>query len=218
MNLTAKFASSIGLLSMLCLMLPGSLRAQTVETYQGTSYTSCTGTYNCTVDPAVTVTIGISPYVSVDSLPPGTIIGQSGQSGTIITELNFCSGTGFCIQPDSYPFWTGWSVDIGTDATGLITSWGMTIALYNYNPNTIYTNNPILEQITTLSDPLDSSFDATGSGYSNIPGTWTCATCTTTPAPTPEPATGVLMLTGLGLLGLVMVMRKRIHLGHQQAT
>jgi hypothetical protein len=41
---------------------------------------------------------------------------------------------------------------------------------------------------------------------------------TATLAPTPEPGTSGLMLIGVGLLGLVMVMRKRIHLGHQQAT
>jgi hypothetical protein len=38
------------------------------------------------------------------------------------------------------------------------------------------------------------------------------------PVSTPEPGTIGLMLIGLGLLGLMMVMRNRISLGHQQAT
>jgi len=45
MNLRAKFVFSIGLLSLLWLVLPGSLRANTVYTYTSNPYNSCSGTY-----------------------------------------------------------------------------------------------------------------------------------------------------------------------------
>jgi len=41
---------------------------------------------------------------------------------------------------------------------------------------------------------------------------------TTATSPTPEPGTGGLLLIGVGLLGFMMVMRKRHSLGHHQAT
>ena len=45
MNTRAKFVISIGLLGLLCLLLPGSVRADTTYMYTGNAYTLCDGSY-----------------------------------------------------------------------------------------------------------------------------------------------------------------------------
>jgi PEP-CTERM motif len=68
------------------------------------------------------------------------------------------------------------------------------------------------------SPPLAGEFILTNGGYQSTGSLSGVTVFATTPiATTPEPSTSGLMLIGVGLLGLV-VMRKRIHLGHQQAT
>jgi hypothetical protein len=56
-----------------------------------------------------------------------------------------------------------------------------------------------------------------GAQYSYISGTQAIAD-QGVPTRTPEPDTSSLMLIGIGLLGLMMLRRKRISLGHQQAS
>lgn len=48
MNFNAKFVFSISLQGLLCLMLSGSLRADTVYTYTSPAYDVCYGTYAST--------------------------------------------------------------------------------------------------------------------------------------------------------------------------
>lgn len=43
MKLRLKFLFSIGLLGLLCLLLPGSLRADATYGYGGNPFTSCSG-------------------------------------------------------------------------------------------------------------------------------------------------------------------------------
>jgi hypothetical protein len=47
----------MGLLGLLYLLLPGSLRADTIFTYTGNAYTDCSGVYTCTpTPPALSIT------------------------------------------------------------------------------------------------------------------------------------------------------------------
>jgi hypothetical protein len=45
MNLSLKFLFSIGLLSLVCLMLSASLPAETIYTYSGNTFTACTNVF-----------------------------------------------------------------------------------------------------------------------------------------------------------------------------
>ena len=101
-------------------------------------------------------------------------------------------------------------IAIGTDAAGNITSWDAVIDLYNFNPVTTTTGNPSIGEISTNSDPHDSSFQTgIGSGYTNSSGTWTCTgdACST---PTPEPSSLILLGTGLLCL-LALAARSKRH-------
>lgn len=71
-----------------------------------------------------------------------------------------------------------------------------------------------------IDESLNSPFDASiflcntsligsGCGASNVGGPPEGVASLTPLTPTPEPATGGLMLNGVGLLGLLMVMRRR---------
>jgi hypothetical protein len=56
-----------------------------------------------------------------------------------------------------------------------------------------------------------------GENYSYISGTQVIADGGV-PVSTPEPGTNSLLMVGVGMLGLMMVKRKRISLAHQQAN
>jgi len=79
--------------------------------------------------------------------------------------------------------------------------------------------NFYVSDITQGDQPMSFGYadesDGIPSGYLTPPSEF-IDTFTITPAP--EPSTGVLMLIGVGLLGLMTVMRKRIAKGLPQAT
>lgn len=195
MNLRAKFLSSIALIGPLCLMRPGSLQADTVYTYTGNPYTSCSGTYTCT---------GTGPFISVtlDVALPGVALDNLSVTGSDITQyvssFSFSDGTGLSINQTNG---IG-SFRIGTDANGNILQWEIFAFLPSPGITSLIDtrNSPVFvldESHTAVPDGISEVVIGQGTNISD-PGTWN-----KTIIPTPELSTWVLF--GSGLLGLAVL-------------
>jgi len=197
MNLRSKLVVSMGLLGLLFLTLPGSMRADTIYNYTGNPYTTCDGSYlvGSSCGPyalSITFDTTMSP-AQLENLPYTDITAT-------IKSFSFTDGSGLSInQLDGFAY-----IAIQTNATGLITGWqafGCINPPYDNCPseNSIYPNSgsPFDESITPLDQPNGSPY---GYGYSTIlsPRGWTPGVPST-----PEPSTNLLLGTGLvGLLAL----------------
>jgi hypothetical protein len=210
MNLKAKFVSSIGLLGLLCLMLPGSMRADTVYTYTGNAYTSCEGTYviagSCGPY-ALSVTFDVMAGTPLDLLTTSDITADvstfaftDGTGLNLNNNPNLAQGEGANLAPLLF--------EISTDASGNITSWKI---LAECGPTSCGVFS-FTADIVTMETLGGSSFGATDTsqltpytgltgsfgGGVNIgdQGSWTQEVTST-----PEPSS--FLLLGTGLLGLL---------------
>src|SRR6266481_4265149 len=174
MNWRPNFLSAIGLLSLLCVMLPGTLRADTVYTYTGNDYTTCFGTYSngtpgtCGGPYALSLTFVLTTPLVVSDITAD------------VSTFSFTDGTGLTLtnaNSSSYDFTV-----LGI-TNGAITQWNMNACKDIACATSAGTaNNPV-----TVED-----FSVTGKviGFGDIasgPGTWTVTS-------TPEP--GSLLLLG----------------------
>lgn len=198
--------SGLLLLSFLCLMLPAPLRADTVYTYTGNDYTSCSGTYassgtTCAGPFALSITFATSLAGSqLDNL----VFGSTGDITPDITSFSVSDGAGLSItNADADAFF---DFDIGTAADGSILKWGIVITSQSAPPY------EIVQTISDFPDVMDSSGNTGTEGQflgrglnSDDSGKWVTSSVVTTP----EPSTGLLL--ALGLLGLVAT-RLRRHL------
>jgi hypothetical protein len=139
--LRAKFVFSIGLLSFLWLVLPGSLRANTVYTYTSNPYNSCSGTYApsginnvCPQPYALSLTLDTTlsgnhldnlalnfaaDYAAIHS--PGFGISQVvGNLTPYVSSFSFTDSSGFSITQTNA---TKYGFDVTTDSKGNIQSW-----------------------------------------------------------------------------------------------
>jgi hypothetical protein len=202
MNLRAKFVISIGLLGLLCLMLPGSLRADTLYTYTGNPFNSCSGTYanlDGSCSGAVSVTFDVT----------GNVDGLNNVSGGYIsvTSFTFSDGDGLsigCANTSDCRTVPLYDLFIITNMHGIITYWYMYAD--SETGNSISTWNeqlgmpgcyeagcyPAASDEASISDPSEGSnkFDS---------GSWSGPVTVTTT--TPEPSTNLLL--GIGLLSLL---------------
>jgi hypothetical protein len=226
MKLRAEFVISIGLL---CLMLPGSLRADTVYTYTGNAYNICDGTYSngthgtCRGTYALSVTF--DTVLTGVNLVIGTIPG--GDLSPYVASFAFTDGAGFSL---TYPTaqLVSFDFDATTDGSGNLLAGDIKAYYCNSFLPVCQVAYPV-EVAETLSYGVDfvgiSQYPyggySVGVGESlNDPGTWVTTTAPGTgvapsPYPATEPATAILMLIGVAL---VLVMRKRIAQGRPQAT
>ncbi len=214
MNLRARFVFSIGLLGLLCLMLPGALRADTFLTYTGNAYTFCQYAYTCTgTSPALSFTLDTTLTGSqFDNLAIGTVAG--GDLSGFVSSFTLTDGAQVTITQANAAFQF---FDVTTGPSGNITSWDI-LAYTNGTPGAV--NN--LGATCNVSAANCSNQDTTQvlvngyyytayGGNSSDSGTWTVTT-------TPEPGTSSLLLIGVGSLGLMIVMRKRKSLHQQLAS
>jgi hypothetical protein len=200
-NLRSKFALSMGLLGLLCVMLPGSLRADTVYTYTGDPYSGCSGSYTCTgTAPFLSLTIDIKAGTPLKNLPllgPGNF-SPGGNIASDISTFSFSDGTGLTITQANWDS-NASGFFIATNASGDITNWFVNV--YSFNA-------PLSAQMFTDYDPFSLDFStpngdncaipcgAYNAGWIyNDPGTWAA------PVTTPEPSMPVLL--GIALLGLM---------------
>jgi len=194
----------IGLLGLLCFMLPGSLRAGTIYTYTGEAYTTC----NHTCGP-LSITFGTSlSGAALDNLPLTDITSTitsydiTDNSG----EMDIYNGDGQTISQFAFI--------IGTNAVGDITSWYITEQETapppgGYQEITSYCGHITVEySVTGYSDYSANSESnppeggTTGSESDAGCGTAPLIMVPSTPTGTPEPSPYLMLGTGLGLLAL----------------
>jgi hypothetical protein len=201
MNLKAKLVFSVGVLCLLSLVLPGSLRADTVYTYTGNAYTNCFGTYTCNgTTPAISFTFDTTLMgAQLDNLAIDTVGG--GNLTAHVSSFSFTDGTGLLMtQSNSF----GYLFDVTTNSSGDITKWYMTAfpPPGNGGPYGAGTCGNDADCGGTGDSSVTYSMGVPiGDGsVANDAGTWTVTT-------TPEPGTAGLMLLGIGL---VLVIRSRM--------
>ncbi len=200
MNLRMKFVFSIGLLGLLGLMLPGSLRADTVYTYTGNAYTACDGipysnpaillpTPGTCGPYALSVTFDVMAGTPLDNLT-GTNIDAA------VTTFTFTDGSGMNITQLN---WSAYNFFRATDSLGDITAWeivgqapvtdGIVIAMDTLGGSFLPADTPNDESILVGDGRPTLDY-----GESFTPGTWTVTSV-------PEPSS--LLLLGTGLLALM---------------
>ncbi len=127
MNLRARFVFSIGLLGLVCCLLPGTLRAQTVYTYTGNAYdlADCLGAY-CSGGPyAMSITFDTTlTGNALDDLTIGTVTG--GNLTADISSFSFNDGILSINQGNAGSS----EFDVTTNNSGNITAWQLTAACY----------------------------------------------------------------------------------------
>jgi hypothetical protein len=194
MNMRAKFVFSIALLGLLCLMLPGSLRADTIYMYTGRPYTDCYGSYVSTCSTlSLVMKFDVAAGTSLDNLTYTDIASD-------VTSWSGTDGTGLDLSNTNTTL--AW-MDIFTDGRGDITFWAIG-ACSVYPWSGLCPGN----WMGTDSYPVSAiDFSITGGegNGSNIddPGSWT--------TPTPEPSSFFLLLgTLLGLLALAARSKRHV--------
>ncbi|MGB6430588.1 MAG: hypothetical protein WBF06_08375 [Candidatus Acidiferrales bacterium] len=212
MKLRAKLIFSVGLLGLLCVMLPGSLRADTTYTYTGQDYNTCGGTY-CSGGPyALSITFDTTLTVA-------QLESQTGDDITAdISSFSFTDGSANdIILPGNE---TSYDFDITTNSSGdieaysivgLITPLGETGQFYEdfASFSTATGQEDFSQNYAEISDVeqgitnygLNESY--TASGYATL-GSWSA------PATTGEPSMPLLL--GIGLMSLVALAARRKHI------
>ncbi len=204
MNLKAKYAFSIGLLGLLCLMVPASARADLVGTTVTGSLDFDADNKNFYIPANGFVPAGFQNSAGAQDSNTVIIAGgnEFGFSDGLNTDVTSFSSTGFTFTDTSITAGPNLNVilkltDPAFTGLSLISSTfpGLTLAISG-------------DQITVDIPGLNASAGEVFTASFNVTST----------SSVPESSTHGFMLIGFGFLGLIMAMRKRLSLGIPRAS
>ncbi|MGD0047202.1 MAG: PEP-CTERM sorting domain-containing protein [Bryobacteraceae bacterium] len=209
-----KSALTIGFLGLLCLLLPGSLRAGEILTYTGSPYSTCGGGYTsaCTT---YSLDITIDTTLSLAQLENLTLGSTGDIPSADITSYSFTDGFGVDITPaNGYDL----TVELTTNGSGTPTAWVVAAGGFTNqaSPTFFGCTESTPGALPACGGFNDVSSDyVSGEGYGEFGyatnyggdgtlGTWQISGSN---AAVPEPSS--LLLLGIGLLGLVAMARSK---------
>jgi hypothetical protein len=205
MNVTAKFVASIGLLGFLCLMLPGSGRADTIYTYTGNPYTVCSGTYVCNgVTPFLSITFDTTlTGAQLDNLTAGGNAASGNLTASVIS-FTFTDHVGVTLDQTNYTP-DSLVIQLSTNGLGIPTEWRLEVDSTNDEAGSCTTgvdddacSVPAgQEDQSVLADPSGGSLLLTAGQL----GQWTVTT--------PEPSSFLLLGSGLLCVAALVLRSKR---------
>jgi hypothetical protein len=196
MNSRAKLVFSIGWLGLLCLMLPGSLRADTIYMYTGNFYDMLFGGYLTGGPYNVTITFDTTLIgAQLDNLDYQTIQAS-------VTAFSFADGTGLSItnaNANGLP-----TIEISTGPTAAITNWDLEATLANgsyvESLDSDSAHHPSQPDVVDISS--NSILNGTGE-IQDDSGDWSSQSSI------PEPSTAGLLLISTASMGVLRALMKR---------
>lgn len=205
----AKFV--FALIGLLCLMMPGALRADTTYTYTGANFyyngancspkcvTNVSGYFTVSTELASNTTYNLEP----DTVAGGTILDYSFTDGrNTWNKANF-------VATDAYSSTSEFSITTGN---GNIVAWNFNIDDYSGAQFGYYCSSCTAGVITTQWNGSNSGSDGTNvynnyDAYSIYPDKWNALGTWSGAVATPEPSS--FLLFGSGIVGLVGTLRKK---------
>jgi len=203
MNLRTKFVFSIGFLGLLCLMLPGTARADTIP---GPTLTNADGGYTYS---------GVGFTATVNSTLTSFTFQNQGQADTVV----LVDSLGNVLDSVATP--------AGTPSDTVSVSWNLTAGIQYYLLQSTFDNGfyanwglaaPSDTQIAmtdtgdfSFTSPISANFYIGGGNLGGYGGTtwWADFNNISTSSANQVPEPSSLLLLGAGLLGLVVVGRSK---------
>lgn len=179
-----KLVISIGLLGLVCLMVPGSLQADTVYSYTGNPM-QCTYP-PCNFTPALSISFQTTlAGTQLDNLNLAT----NGNISQSVTSFSFTMlGLNFSLTQTT-PY-ISYNFEISTDSNGNIHAWNVGANNFGNPDADVHSYMYSWNESGGVFDQGSFQAGQVGSNL-NDPGTWTVTS-------TPEPSTMALMLFGIG--------------------